>query len=227
MYIDATFDFRTDSRGKDPDTYSPTLKQYHRHLWSKALPTGGELILDKNLKNTSDVGEFFFSSDSVIHTFTYWVNYQHIIRQVDPKVTEDFVYKSYTIGGMLIFPANQVNRKPTINAARGMNKTISDRLDLTMECIRRYYLDQRSPLYDCLARYDSFFRLFGSFRGYIEFFLLDDMVNSDDSIRFMHPFEEFGKNVLPANLEEYNTYREKTLEFVDQRNARIDRTYNR
>ena len=56
MYIDTTFDFRTDSRGKDPDSYSPTLKQYHRHLWSKALPTGGELILDKNLKNTSGSG---------------------------------------------------------------------------------------------------------------------------------------------------------------------------
>ena len=125
-----------------------------------------------------------------------------------------------------MIPANQVNRKPTINVARGMNRTISDRLDLTMECIRRYYLGQRSPLYDCLSRYDSFFRLFGSFRGYIEFFLLDDLVNSDDSIRFMHPFEEFGKNVLPANLEEYNSYREKTLEFVNQRNARIDREYN-
>lgn len=180
MYIDTTFDFRSDSRGKDPDSYSPTLRKYHRYLWSKALPTGGELILDEKLKNTSDVGEFYFSSDSVIHTFTYWAKYQHIISQIDPAVTEDFVHKSYTIGGMLIFPAEQVNRKPTINAARGMSRTISDRIDLTMECIRRYYLDQRSPLYDCFARYDSFFRLFGSFRGYVEFFLMDDLVNSDE-----------------------------------------------
>ena len=38
--IDITFDFRTDSRCKDPDTYSPTLNAYHRALWSKKLPNG-------------------------------------------------------------------------------------------------------------------------------------------------------------------------------------------
>ena len=38
--IDITFDFRTDSKGRDPDTYSPTLNAYHRALWSKELPNG-------------------------------------------------------------------------------------------------------------------------------------------------------------------------------------------
>jgi hypothetical protein len=40
MPIDIAFDFRTDSDGKDPDTHSPTLRQYHKRLWSKALPRG-------------------------------------------------------------------------------------------------------------------------------------------------------------------------------------------
>ena len=38
--IDISFDFRSDSKGRDPDTYSPTLNAYHRALWSKELPNG-------------------------------------------------------------------------------------------------------------------------------------------------------------------------------------------
>ena len=42
--IDITFDFRRDTpEGKDPDTYSKTLRRYHQLLWSKRLP-GGELF---------------------------------------------------------------------------------------------------------------------------------------------------------------------------------------
>ena len=40
MLIDTSFDVRTDSRGKDPDTWSPTLARYHQLLWSKPLPGG-------------------------------------------------------------------------------------------------------------------------------------------------------------------------------------------
>ena len=43
MLIDTSFDFRTDASGKDPDAYSPTLRQYHRLLWSKPLPSGAAL----------------------------------------------------------------------------------------------------------------------------------------------------------------------------------------
>ena len=39
--IDITFDFRSDSKG-DSDTFSPTLNKYHRILWSKELPMGGD-----------------------------------------------------------------------------------------------------------------------------------------------------------------------------------------
>ncbi len=226
MFIDTTFDFRSDARGKDPDSYSPTLRKYHQYLWSKELPVGEELILSDKLENTSDVGPFWFASDSIIHAFSYWTSYQHIIQQLDPAEIEYFVYKSYTIGGMIIFPANKIDNKPTINGARGMNRLIRDRIDLTLECIRRYYLGDDSPLFNCFARYDPFFKLFGSFRGFIDFFLMNDMINNDDSIRFLHPFEEFGKNVLPADVEEYKRYREKTLEFVENRNSRIDKVYN-
>jgi hypothetical protein len=45
--IDITFDFRSDTApGKDPDTFSPTLRTYHQLLWSKPLPSGQLFRLD-------------------------------------------------------------------------------------------------------------------------------------------------------------------------------------
>ena len=43
MVIDTSFDFRKDTPDypkKDPDVHSPTLRRYHKLLWSKALPGG-------------------------------------------------------------------------------------------------------------------------------------------------------------------------------------------
>ena len=96
------------------------------------------------------------------------------------------------------------------------------RYSFLLECIRRYYVGDSSPLYDCLKRYDPFFKLFGCFRGYVDFFLMNDLLNENDTIKFFHPFEVFGKNVLPATVEEYHTYRENCLQFVDARNRRIE-----
>ena len=63
--------------------------------------------------------------------------------------------------------------------------SIRDRFDLTLECIRRHYFSERSPLSDVLARYEDFLCLFGSFKGYVEFFLLQDLVSPDYSaVRF-------------------------------------------
>ena len=76
------------------------------------------------------------------------------------------------MGGMIIFPANRVEGKSTINGARGFHPLIKDRIDLTLECIRRYYNNEISPLTEVLTRYTDFFALFGNFKGYVEFFLL-------------------------------------------------------
>ena len=35
--FDPTFDFRTEAGGEDPDSTSPTLRAYHKLLWSKPL----------------------------------------------------------------------------------------------------------------------------------------------------------------------------------------------
>jgi hypothetical protein len=77
------------------------------------------------------------------------------------------------MGGMMVFPGNQVDRKPTINVARGFHPRISDRMDLTLECVRRYYGQEPSPLAVTLGRYAGFFALFEDFQGYVDFFLHD------------------------------------------------------
>ena len=52
--IDVGFDFREDTPpGKDPDTWSPTLRRYHRLLWGKPLPDGTEFELDDTTPGVS------------------------------------------------------------------------------------------------------------------------------------------------------------------------------
>ena len=87
--------------------------------------------------------------------------------------------------------------KATNNIAGGFNRSIADRFDLTLECIRRHYVDQASPLASTLSRYADFFALFGDFRGYVSFFLLDDLVTDDCSVKFFMPFDDFRPAVGP------------------------------
>ncbi len=186
MHIDTTYDFRTDARGKDPDTYSPTLRQYHRHLWSKPLPGGLSFALTDTkpgayLHHRSEVGEFFLSSDSVIPSFTRWKRLKHITEQFPEAENEAFRTIGYTIGGMMVFPGNVIDGKQTINGARGFNSKIADRFDLTLECVRRHYLGEGSPLGETLLRYADFFALFEAFEGYVEFFHLEDLLSPDRS----------------------------------------------
>jgi hypothetical protein len=228
--IDITFDFRSDTpAGKDPDTYSPTLLRYHQLLWSKPLPGGPPFQLDITtpppmyLHHHSRLGEFWLASDTVIPTFTGWSRLKYITEQIPEAENEAFGTIGYTIGGMIVFPGNQVDRKPTPNGARGLHPKIRDRFDLTVECIRRYYLGQQpNPLGDCLARYPDFFRLFGDFAGYVEFFLLQDLVDETTStVKFFMPFEDFTRSPLPPTLDAYLGYRQRAIEFIELRNLRI------
>jgi hypothetical protein len=226
--IDITFDFRTDTpAGKDPDALSPTLRAYHKLLWSKALPNGAYFGLDDTkyniyLHHKSYLGEFFLSSDSAIHTFSRWKSMAHIINQINEDEVEAFRSLGYTMGGMIIFPANRVDGKITINGARGLNHLIKDRIDLTLECIRRYYKNEISPLTEVLTRYSDFFGLFGNFQGYVEFFLLQDLVAEDFSeIKFFRHFEDFKTPAVPKTLEEYLSYKDLAIRFVNSRNQRI------
>ena len=227
-FIDITFDFRSDTPpGKDPDALSPTLRSYHKFLWTKPLPNGVLFELDDTKSNVylyhqSEIGEFFLSSDSAIHTFSRWASMAHIINQLKQGEAEEFRRVGYSMGGMIIFPANRIEEKNTINVARGFHPLIKDRIDLTVECIRRYYKNEKSPLSEVLTRYADFFAIFGDFKGYVEFFLLQDLVTEDfSSIKFFITFEDFKTPVVPKTLDAYLSYKHLTIKFTNERNQRI------
>ena len=170
----------------------------------------------------ADACSYSFSSDSIIHSYSKWKRYQHIISQIPKKEIEEFIAIGSTIGGYIIFPKDRIDGLNTINQERGTNNYICDRFDLTLECIRLFYLNQNSPLYDCLLRYKDFFDLFVDFKGYVEFFLLNDIVDDTFSkIDFFYRDESFKESPLPTSKEEYFDYRNKVIKFVNKRNKRI------
>lgn len=226
MKIDTTFNFYSDATGQDPDSSSPTLKLYHRTLWSKQLPNGVNFQLKDGergayLYHHSELGVFYLGSDAITHSYKHHKRKQFIIKQVTDKVDELFDAGS-TIGAYIVFPNNKINGKHTINQARGVSGLIDDRFDLTLECIRRYYLHETSPLYETLERYKDFFNLFNDFSGYVSFFFLDDLVDSNGEIRFYLPFDNFNSKPLFGGVEDYLNYREKVLQFIKARNERIN-----
>ena len=227
MVIDTSFDFRDDANGKDPDAHSPTLRRYHRFLWSKPLPSGRSFELSDTerrhyLHHDSELGQFSLSSDSVIPTYTRLL--KAITELFPEEERSEFESISYTIGGMMVFPGNRIDGKYTINVARGLNKKIADRMDLTLECIRRHYLGEDSPLRDVLGRYREYFALFNDFRGYVDFFLLQDLVdNSRGEVNFLMPFDNFKPPSTPRDKAAYAAYRNRTIEFIESRNRRIEK----
>lgn len=224
--IDTSFDIRSDAKGRDPDKFSPTLRRYHRQLWSKPLPNGVvfELADQRSkgyLRHDSSVGAFRVASDQIIRTFDYSKRLRHIVEHVPPQEREAFVQEACTIGGTIIFP-KKFDRRHTLNQARGVRRSIEDRFDLTLECIRRHYGGEASPLGDVLDRYADFFDLFGGFRQYSEFFLLEDLVTGDFSaVRFLTEWDGFSSPALPSSLDEYMTFRDRSVAFVRARNQRI------
>ena len=166
-------------------------------MWSRPLPEGAHFDLDDAhrgayLYHRSELGEFWLASDSVMQTFARWSALQPITARFSEEENEAFRTIAYTIGGMLVFPGNQVDGRMTINGARGFSRKIADRVDLTLECIRRHYLAAPSPLGETLARYGDFFALFDDFAGYVGFFLLQDLVEPGyAAVRFFMPFDDF------------------------------------
>ena len=231
MLIDTSFDFRTDARGKDPDAHSPALRRYHKLLWSKPLPSDARFDLDDTRRDAylyhgSTLGQFLLASDSVIPSFTRWGFAATHPELFAAEENDAFEALGYTIGGMMVFPGIKVDSKWTINQARGCLSKISDRFDLTLECIRRHYLglDDPSRLGETLNRYRDFFALFESFRGYVDFFLLQDLVTEDYSaVTFCMPFDDFKTPSAPKDFNTYVEYRRRSMEFIEARNRRIAR----
>ena len=171
--IDIDFDFRKDSKCGDPDTDSPKLYETHKLLWSKELPNGKEFTLE--IKGDR-YGRFLLKNN-----FTMNLSSDRMCPHFDGKYSnkfdgwlsdnerEELKHKVRTIGGHIVFPAHKKNGF-TINQARGVSRIICDRFDLTLECIKRFYKDEESPLSKTITNYKDFFNLFVDFKGYVDFF---------------------------------------------------------
>lgn len=225
MKIDIDFNFFSDADGGDPDITSPTLRRYHAKLWNKPLPSGEIFHLISNkvgayLYHCSKAGEFYLGSDAITHSYKNQKSKKYVTELIAAEVNELFDVGS-TIGAYIIFPNKQLNRKNTVNQARGVNRFIDDRFDLTLECIRLFYANQSSPLYDTLLRYRDFFDLFCDFEKYVKFFLLDDLIDEDGNIKFYLPFDNFKSRPSFVRTADYLLYKERVVEFVKSRNRRI------
>ena len=135
------------------------------------------------------------------------------------KYFEELIRKAYTIGGTIIFPKHP----SSMNQNKGTNTLISDRWDLTLECIRRWYAGEKSPLYDTIEKDKDFYGLFVNFKGYVDFFFLQDCVSEDYSkVNIWCGNADFLESGLPKTLKEYFGFLSKEFEFLNKRNARID-----
>lgn len=102
------FDFRTDAGEGDPDSTSPTLKAYHKLLWSKPLPSGDPFDLDDTkpgayLHHLSARGEFYLASDAAVPTFITYRRMAGIIPLIPEPERVQFDTVTYQMGGISCF----------------------------------------------------------------------------------------------------------------------------
>lgn len=218
--IDIHFDVQTDSKGPDPDSGSPTLRAYHQLLWSKPLPNGQIMKLEIE-KNCLKWGDMWFGCDSITASFQHErFPLRKYVMQHIPNFSEfqkDYLHKTYTIGGSIIFPMHRWS----MNQARGCSVKVCDRWDLTLECIRRFYAGEQTPLDKVLEADRQFFNLFVDFKGYVDFFLLQDCVDESYNVRYGLETPLFVSMPMPKTLDEYYRWIDSQIDFVAKRGKRI------
>lgn len=224
--LDVDFDVRSDTPpGKDPDSHSPTLRRYHQILWSKPLPDGDPFTLSTThryayLHHESHRGRFVLTSDRI----TQGLRWRPAEAAEHFTAEQDEAYRALanSVAGVMVWPGNRIERKMTINGARGFTRTIADRMDLTLECVRRHYRIGHSPLTETLARYSDFFDLFETFDGFVEFFYFQDLLSdTGEDVAFFTEFDDFRSSGKVTNPEAYPAFRRRNEQFLLARRERI------
>lgn len=237
--FDITFDYKSDvPKGKDPDSHSPRLKEDHQLLWTKELPSSDPFELHvpalakvraKNylMYEQNPDKRFTFGSDAITNSYTEWSKPATLVK-AKKQLTEDqqlrYFNPPYTIGSAMIWPVRMAH-SPTMNTARGFGPegtVIGERMDLTLECVRRHYAGEPgSPIAHVTTNYADFFELFGTFEQFVGFFHLQDLVTEGGLINFFLPLEDFERPGVPITKDEYIKVRERSLDFISARGARM------
>ena len=230
---------------KDPDAHSARMRTYHQGLWSgRRLPgqSGRQLSLtplDTGLVDSSLAPFFgleeglYLKSDRTLPTWSAWNNTAQL--REDPALNRR-IQAAYPVfdnmGGTVLWPGRKIAGGQSLNQARGFSQKwrIADRLDLTVECIRLAYNGRCgsdvNPLGPALTRYWPFFELFGDFQGYIDFWLLNDLlVEGKEQVRFFlegtNPYDFTSDRPFPTTVAEYGRYLDNAQDFVLKRNERM------
>jgi hypothetical protein len=156
----------------------------------------------------------------VLPTFTRWGFAAAHPELVTEEENKSFMAILYTIGGMMVFPGNVIDGKWTINPARGCLSKISDRFDLTLEYIRRYYVGQARPLSETLAGTSS--RYSRTSAGTWTFSCSRISSPSIARREGLPRFDDFKTPSVPKDVETYGEYRRRIIDFVQARNRRIE-----
>lgn len=232
---------------KDPDGFSSQLRASHQLLWSKPLPSGqllelSALLWTDYLRVTSPPGGWTLGSDLIA---TIHANAMPSHSQALEEFADRHVCHLCTIGGYIVFPNNLAQQMPTqtnpaarrwsINQARGMERRISDRFDLTLEAIRLLFEGTAdlavNPIGDVLEAYRWWFDLFGhgadGFLAYADFFFLTPMLDTHGRVKPFEPLTLSFEDALPSNDEAaYRGYIAAQRDFVSQRNSLISEWWN-
>lgn len=235
--FDITFNYQDECPERDPDSHSPRLKADHQLLWTKLLCDGevfnpqvpeepqerrGNYLMFEQTPDKS----FTVGSDAITNSYTRWGAPRSLVKaKADLSGEQKLRYLNppYTIGSAMIWPVRKIHQ-PTLNTARGMRRKIADRMDLTLECIRRHYAEEPgSPLDDVTTNYGDFFELFCTFKQFVEFFHLQDLVTPEGKIDFFLGEEDknFDRPGVPATKDEYIRIREASLKFIRLRGQRM------
>ena len=157
---------------------------------------------------TAEVGEFVLCSDTVIPSFTRWVSLRRITELFTEEENEAFRTIGYTIGGMMVFPGNRIDRRRPSTAlagAIGRSRTGS--------------ISRSSPFFGTILssaalsarRWPgtaSFSHYSRTSKGTSNFFMLQDLVTKDCSeVRFFMPFDDFNLPAVPTDRDTYKEYR--------------------
>lgn len=225
--IDVWFDARSDcpkpgsNKIPDPDNASPTLKAYHQLLWSKQLPNGEFMALETGKDCYLKWKDFYLGGDSIIVSFMHArFKLRDLVKSSIPNYAdyrEQYLHRSYTIGGNIIFPQHRWS----MNQARGSSRKISDRWDLTLECIRCYYLGESNPLDSVFEKDAPFFDLFVDFKGYVDFFFFQDCVDENYNVKFWLNTPLWDTYPMPKTLEQYHLWMKQEQDFLEKRAKRI------